>query len=250
MATPIPHLPPAYRLRTVDAGVDPFVHACAQIEFAADGDFYWCERADRLDCAIHLQPELSAQQAGVIVQVAMVGIGDAIGALAPPVLGVEFGWPDRLIVNGAVAGGIRLATAGTPNAETVPDWQVMGVTVVLQGDPSDRSPGMRPEVTTLSDEGASEISAAQLAESFSRHLLTWVHRWQVDGFAPISDAWLNRAFGHRELIDWRLAEGRATGRFIGLDEDGGLLLANEESGSPEYRTVALASAMTAPTWEL
>lgn len=248
--TRLPILPPAYRLHTVGADIDPFDAASAAAGIGADGDFHWADRADRMDCAILLHPELPAAAASTVVHVAMVGLGDALGALAPPAIAVQFGWPDRLIVNGALAGGLRLATAATDGPETVPAWQVLGASVAVIGDPDDPSPGLRPDTTTLHDEGAVAIDTATLAESFSRHFLAWVHCWHQEGFAPVCRSWLTRAAGYRERIDWPLPGLTLSGRPVGLDEEGGLLLGDGEDGREGVRSVPLAGALSRPRWTL
>ncbi len=249
MTTSEPHLPPAYRLVPLAEDADPFGSALASADSAEDGTLFWTTRPDRLDCAILLHPELPAAKAGLLAFVALVGLGDAIGALAPPVVGVEFGWPDRLLINGALAGGIRLSTADSGDTASIPAWQVLGIAVAILGDSRDPSPGLRPDTTTLHDEGAVEIDPVSLAESFSRHFLAWVHRWQEDGFAPVCDTWLSRAAGYQQPVDWRLNDTTVSGRFMGLDEEGGLLLASA-SGSSSYGTVPLAPALAVPTWTL
>lgn len=249
MTTNEPLLPPAYRLAPLAVGADPFGSALASADSTEDGTVFWSARPDRLDCAILLHPELPAAKAWLLAYVALVGLGDAIGALAPPVVGVEFGWPDRLLVNGALAGGIRLSTADGGDPASIPPWQVLGITVAILGDPRDPSPGLRPDTTTLHDESAVEIGPVSLAESFSRHFLAWVHRWQEDGFAPVCDTWLARAAGYRQSVDWRLNDITVSGRFMGLDNEGGLLLAVTD-GSSGYRTLPLAPALAVPTWTL
>ncbi len=250
MANNEPLLPPAYRLVSVPGDANPFASALGATGTGEDGEFFWSDRPDRLECAILLHPELPAAKAGLLAYVALVGLGDAIGALAPPEVAVEFGWPDRLMVNGALAGGIRIATAETTGADGAPDWQVLGITVAVIGDRQDLSPGSRPDVTTLYDEGAAEIAPVSLAESVSRHFLAWVHRWHEDGFTPICDSWLIRAVGYRQPIDWPMHDGALTGRFVGLDDEGGLLLAVGDSESSGFRTIPLGPALDRPNWAL
>ena len=249
MDTVSPLLPPAFRLVTLTAASDPVAEAVAGATAGEDGDFFWCDRPDRLDCAVLLHPEQPADPAAVVVHVAMAALGDAIGALAPPVVAVGFGWPDRLFVNAALAGGLRLVTAPSADASAPPPWQVLGVTVAVRGADGDPAPGLRPDTTTLHDEGGVDITAGSLAESFSRHFMAWVHRWQEDGFAPIRESWLSRADGYRQAIDWRLDGQAVAGRFIGLDDEGGLLLADEAAGAGS-RTVALTPHLERPSWSL
>jgi hypothetical protein len=49
----------------------------------------------------------------------------------------------------------------------------------------------------------------------SRHFLTWLRRWEEDGFRPVHDAWRARA---------EPAMTVGTAGFVGLDEDGRALL--------------------------
>ena len=83
MPRPLPLLPPAYRLVQLVSDDVPFDAACASASSGQDGDFFWSDRHDRLDCAILLHPELPASRAGLIAHTAMVGIGDAIGGHGP-----------------------------------------------------------------------------------------------------------------------------------------------------------------------
>lgn len=250
IAQAAPLLPPAYRLLHVAGDEPPFDAACQSSESGEDGDFFWSSRSDRLDCAILLHPELPERSAGILAYAALVGLGDAVGALAPPAVSVEFGWPDRLFINGAVAGGIRIATAATTGAGTVPAWQVLGLSVAIHGDRSDPSPGLKSEATTLYDEGAVDVTATALAESVSRHLLAWIHRWQEDGFAPVSESWLARAQGYRQEIAWELPTGPVSGRFVGIDEDGGVLLAAAGKEACDFTTIPLGPALRRPNWSL
>ena len=75
-------------------------------------------------------------------------------------------------------------------------------------------------MTTLADEGAGDLTAVRLAESITRHLLHWTHRWQEDGFAPVRMAWNERCFNRRQQASLVLAAGQFEGTVAGLDEDG------------------------------
>lgn len=242
---PAPLLPPVYSLQAIAARADPLAVAIAAAS-AEDGSFFLAPRPDRLDCAILLHPEVPLPAALWVVHVAMVGLGDAIGALAPPVVAVQFGWPDRLLVNGALAGGLRLATAEPELPGALPAWQVLAVTIAVTAAPDGAEPGLRRDTTTLHDEGGVDIEPTALAESFSRHFLAWVHRWQEDGHAPVAETWLARAAGYRERIDWELPGLSLHGRLLGLDDEGGLLVEADDG----HRAVSLAECLRQPSWAL
>ncbi len=135
-----------------------------------------------------------------------------------------------------------------PSTVEVPAWLVLGMTVAVAGDPADQSPGLRPETTTLHDEGWVGAAPVRLVEAFSRHFLSWVHRWQEDGLAPVAEAWTACAVGYRDRVDWDLPGLRIAGRPVGLDDRGGLLVEGE-SGRGQ-RSIPLERTLSGPTWVL
>jgi BirA family biotin operon repressor/biotin-[acetyl-CoA-carboxylase] ligase len=53
----------------------------------------------------------------------------------------------------------------------------------------------------------------------------WIRIWHGgDGFAPVREAWLERAGPLGEAISVNAASGPVSGTFAGLDDDGALLL--------------------------
>ena len=213
----LPVLPPVYRPEPVAPLADPFLRArFAAAHGAPDGALYWSRREDRMACALVLRPEGPAADSLPAALVAMLALGDAVSALAAPGVDLQLGWPDRLIVNGATAGRLR--------ADWEEGWIVLGLTVSVMLDP-DHEPGRTPDRTTLHDEGCGEITAAGLLESFSRHFLHWLDRWQEEGFGAVRSAWRARA-----------------GERAGLDDRGDLPPEPGEAG----RMLSLAAALKAP----
>ncbi len=239
-----PALPPLLTGVRVDAAVDPMTKAIAAAASGVDaGTLFWADREDRLDAAIVFAPETPLRQALPIFYAAAVGLGDALGALAPPEVAVTWVWPDRVRVNGADAGALRLAAA-TDDAKAEPDWLVVAVT--LQIDSLDQvhgcEPGRRPDVTSLRDEGCAELSRTRLLESWSRHLLVWTNRLLDDGFRPVHDAWRIRAERLGEPVTLSHQGRLRRGAFLGLDEDGAMLLRDAEG----TEALSLSGALAAP----
>jgi biotin-(acetyl-CoA carboxylase) ligase len=235
-----PAFPPVYE-PVAHRGKNAFDAACAlAAREPRDGVLLWSDRTDALDCALVLEPDRDEAEALLVAYVASVALGDALGALTPPVLPITFGWPDRIEANAGSVGGIRLGWAGPAPAEDGPRWLVLGVMLRIAADWSDDSPGRDVNRTTLQDEGCNELEARDLLEAFARHFVAWVSRWQEDGFAPVREAWLHRAGVYRE------AEGAApaAARILGIDDAGALLV--ERAGV--HRSLALAPALAHPTW--
>lgn len=161
-----------------------------------------------MSAALVLAPEHPLEQALTIIFAASLGVGDSLGALGPPELGVDYRWPAGIAVNGAACGGLRVAAPVRQVAEE-PDWLVIGVDLPLAPAPGE--PGLAPDRTALWAEGCAHIAALRLLESWSRHTLVWINRWVDDGFRPLHEAYWERC-----------ADRRKTG-VQGMDEHGNLI---------------------------
>jgi biotin-(acetyl-CoA carboxylase) ligase len=217
-----PSFPPLLRGRAVPPGADPMIEAARAARDGADpGLVVWSEDTATMRAALVLAPEMPlARAVGVVFAVAL-GFADSFGALAPPEIAVHFDWPGRIRINGARCGRVRaIAAPGAPSPE--PDWLVVGLEVACRPVGS-AEPGLDPDTTTLFDEGAGDIGAVALIESWARHSIVWINRFVDDGFAPVHAAWLakhDRSGQSRRLAD--------QGRVLGIDEAGGLLVATAD----------------------
>jgi len=219
-----PVFPPILHGEKTAAGQDPFAKAIAAANTAEGvpgGTVFWSPRDDVMDVAIVLAPEAELQAAQAMLFAVAVGLGDAVGALAPPEVAILWDWPDGIAVNGAACGRFRME-ASSRDLQTVPDWIAIGVT--LQRNPMMGEPGHRPDVTSLMDEGCADLTLPRLIESWSRHTLVWINRWLDDGFPPLHEAWRGRARGMGEQIALTHGGARQKGLFLGLDENGDMLL--------------------------
>jgi len=185
-----PNFPPGFEARLcLD---DPFIAAqAAGREGAPDGLLLWQDQADRLDAALLLRPIDPLGPSLTLAYTGMLGLIDGLAAVAPPETPVTYAWPDRLLVNEACVGGIRLAWGPPVEREGVqdaPDWVVLGIGVALSGAVSPDDPGHDLAYTDLAEEGAGNITAAMLLESFAHHFLHWLDRWQEEGLAGLSRA--------------------------------------------------------------
>lgn len=221
-----PFFPPLYHAFAVTADLDPFDRAIEMAGEGADpGTLLWSARQDVYECAVVLAPENSLEASLPVLLVASLGLGDALGTLIPPVVAVTFGWPDRIEVNGGLVGHIRMIVADTPNPTAVPEWLVIGFNLANAGTWQQRSDD-RQHLTTLTEEGC-QIDLLDLLESFSRHFLSWVNRWQSDGVQPVQQAWMSRAPELGKPIEI-MVDGRVRmGTFKGLNDQGGLELVDQ-----------------------
>lgn len=209
-----PVFPPLLTGHPVRGGEEPFERAQAMAALGCDaGSVVYNIQADRLRVAIVFAPEVPLQDAMAMLPLCAVGFQNALGALAPPEVAVHLGWDGLICVNGAKCGMFHVA-ASTTNPGEEPDWLVVGWDLALLQTGDD--PGKTPEVTALYDEGCAEVSPVKLVESWSRHMLTWLNRWQEDGNALLHGEWMGLLRGVGEPFE--------TGVFLGTDERFGMLI--------------------------
>ena len=222
-----PEFPPLLTGRRIMAGhslIEAAVAAAAGGELGA-GDALWNDDPARIELAIILEPEVPLQQAIQLLPLTMCAVGDCIGAMAPPQVGVMFRWPNTILVNGGDAGRVELVVSGDQPAG-VPDWMIAFVSMRFRHEADGTEPGnLSGDVTALAEEGCEELTTIQIMESCARHFLTWLNIWQDDGFKPVHLNWLERVEGRGEPVRI-IARDRALGSatVLNLDEDGNLLV--------------------------
>lgn len=242
-----PAFPPLFRPFAVTSEIDPFDRALSiAVEGAEAGTLLWSIAQEACECAVVLAPEQPLEPSLPIALVTALGVGDALGALVPPVVAVTYGWPDRIEVNGGVVGGVRLASAEVDDPNTVPDWMVVGFAVAMHGKWAEGEPGHDRRRTTLAEEGCGDVQTADLVEAFARHFLGWINRWQEDGVDPVRRAWLARATGLGAHIELDVGGRKVAGTFSGLTETGAIRLVKDGVA----QTVSLEEAMKVPTWSV
>ena len=231
-----PSFPPL--LSGVETGFEenPFQVAVNEAADAEPGSLYWSPRLDVLQAAILFAPDRPLGDAMAAVFVIACGLHDCLGALAPPETSVQHVWPNRILVNGGACGTI-FAAAPSRQLDGVPNWLVAGLELELAPIPGD--PGSEPDRTSLAEEGCGGLSQRQLLESWSRHTMAWIHRWTEDGTRPLFESWLVRAAGKEEARDFRVGAEAIHGRFLGLGEQGSLLVRSES----ETREFPLAAVL-------
>lgn len=229
--TPPLDLPPLYREVALREGGDAFAHACAIAARAGAGTLVWSRSYRRFDVAVVLEPDRPLGPARLALQAGMVALADMLAVHAPPETPLAFLWPDRIEIDGAAAGGVRLAWAEAAEGE-VPAWLVLHAGLRVAFDEG-VEPGMMPHVTSLLEQGFEPVEVGRLVESYARHLMAWLHEWQERGPRPLAEAYLAR-----------LAAPQAAKR--GIDPATGDLILRDETGRDER--LSLAAALASPSW--
>lgn len=226
-------LPPLFKGEAVPGGTDPFQRAAAMAIAGVDsGTVVHTISGGSLKASLILSPEVPLEQAMIMLPVCGLGFQAALGALGPPEVAVHLHWAGPIRVNGAVCGRLR-ARASQRDPAALPDWLVIALELDLHGDAT--RPGQHPGRTFLSEEGCGGIPPGDLLESWVRHTLYWINRWEEDGPRPAHTEWraLAQELGEPIVIDGE------TGTFVGVDENFGMLLRTGDT----TRLIPLSSRM-------
>ncbi|MFT8242746.1 biotin--[acetyl-CoA-carboxylase] ligase [Roseomonas sp. BN140053] len=184
----------------------------------------WESESGNLHLSVLLRPRTPLRLLPQWSLLAGVALVDALRAFLPdaerPRLRLK--WPNDVLLDGAKCAGILL-DAGTQGEE---GWLVIGCGANLTHAPA------------VASRATAHLAAAGIAappvELVAERLLDALGRWRrvqlLDGFAAIRAAWLERGPERGTLLTLRPQPGTGQlplgGRFEGLSEDGGLLLAS------------------------
>lgn len=212
----------------VKAGTAPFAYAEKGVRKGrlGAGDFVWSRRTNRVECALVLEPEVPLETAMEMVPLAMVAASDALGAIGPPQLALEFGWPFTLYANGAAFGHVRVAVAPQTALSEQPDWMVLGLSMALSYG-RNTEPGEDIKRTALMEEGCGDLDRTMIIEAFARHMLSWIDGWESDGFSVAAQSWFGKCLDRDKFVRLKFGNILREGKLIGLDDHGGALLKND-----------------------
>lgn len=230
-AEPI-HLPPPFTLVRLRESGDAFAHACRIAPESGAGTLVYVGRFDLAEFAVVLEPAEPLRSARRAFYAGMVALTDALRAYAPPSKPITIGWPDAVRIDGGLVGGGRLGWPSGAGEDAPPPWLVFAAmirTVAMNDD----DPGIHPLASALDQEGFGEAGAAQITESFARHLMLALDGWRVDGFDSVARDYLTRMPRERQTIQ-RI-------------DDGGDLL-TRRIGTDIIERSDLVRALAAPSW--
>jgi biotin-(acetyl-CoA carboxylase) ligase len=217
-------LPPLFRPLVLREVGDAFANATANAGALGAGALVYVGRFNLAEFAVVLEPEQPLHHARLAFYLGMVALADTLAALAPPEKPIMIAWPDAIRIDGGLVGGGRLGWPPETKEDAVPDWLVFGAAIRIASI-SESGPGLYPLATALQDEGFGEIGAERFIESFARHLMAAIDRWQDGGFSP-----LIREYAAR------------------LDKGAGIEIDGTGDAHSLSGTTRLLSALQQPTW--
>lgn len=176
----------------------------------------WISPPGNLYASLMLTEPSPAELAPQLSFVAALAVHDAIIECAP-MFGpaVTLKWPNDVLIGGAKVAGLLLESENTPAFSVV-----VGIGVNCNHAPE----GLPYPATGLQAAGAI-VPPDRLFSVLTSTMLYRLSQWQAGrNFPAIRRDWLARAAGLGEQIHVRLPERELNGRFMGLDENGRLLM--------------------------
>lgn len=180
----------------------------------------WVSPEGNLHLSVLLRPETHARDAAQIAFVMARAMGETLIPLLPGGVRLQYKWPNDILLNKAKACGLLLESGGTGGAI---DFVVAGIGLNIAAHPFDTP----YPATSLAALGCTGVSPDSILPMFLERLAEGWDAWRLNGFAPVRDAWLERAAGLGEAIEVRLERQTLRGVFEALDETGALMLRDE-----------------------
>ncbi|WP_093966945.1 biotin--[acetyl-CoA-carboxylase] ligase [Actibacterium lipolyticum] len=187
----------------------------------------WADPAGNFSATLVQRPGGPPEQVALRSFVASLALFDAFVAATGRANSFSLKWPNDVLLNGGKVAGILLESVG--NSVSVSHLAI-GIGVNLANTPTGPQVEARavPPVSLLSETG-SVVTPSEfldlLAPAYARH----EQRFSTYGFAPIREAWMQRAAKVGEVITARTATEEFTGTFEAVDETGNLILKTAQS---------------------
>lgn len=233
--------------RGFDGDTDPvWVMAHTQTGGRGRSGRGWVSMPGNLHASLLLRPGCSLASAAQLSLVAGVAAIDAIREAAAPatVAGLRVKWPNDILIADAKMGGILIeSTVQGANAELI---AVIGVGLNLAASPDDpvrktthlrEHLGAHLPTRAIGDERGDgrTIAPRAMLDRLASAMQLWLGHWDHGhGFKTIRDAWLERAGQQGESMTLNTGHGPVAGIFLGIDDDGALLMRDRAGRECRY----------------
>jgi len=203
----------AKRLAAEGAPEGTVVWARRQTQGRGRQDRTWMSPLGNLYCSLILRPGKPAAQIAQLGFAAALAAIEAIEPVAPSTRAM-LKWPNDVLMDDRKVAGILLE-AGDNGA-----WLVIGCGINIAHFPENVP---FPAISIVTATGF-QIAVEDVLSGFCAHFDLWYRHWKAEGFAPVREAWLARAYPVGTALNVRLPTASLTGTFRDLDGDGALVL--------------------------
>ncbi|HSZ50871.1 MAG TPA: biotin--[acetyl-CoA-carboxylase] ligase [Caulobacteraceae bacterium] len=204
--------------RRVDAGETGPLWITALWQTAGKGrrGRTWRSGSGNLAATLLMSTRKPPLEAAQVAFVAALAVAD-LAATYAPASKVSLKWPNDTLLAGRKLSGI-LVESGPSLAGL---WLAVGIGVNLAEAPNDVE---RPATALADYMDGPPPGPSEALEILSKAFERWRDLWEIAGFAPIAEAWTERAHGLGQACSARLPGETVDGVAEGLDLDGALRL--------------------------
>lgn len=189
--------------------------------------------------SVILRPDISPVFAPQLTLVAAVAVAETISKyLNPPSphLGTDFKsvpmdisvkWPNDILINSKKVSGIL--TEMISEMDKI-NFVIIGIGVNVNMTQKMFPDALKPIATSLQEETGRDISRTDFIQMLYLNLETWYKKYLKHGFAPVRKAWTGYFSMAGKRVRVQQMGKTAEGIALGIDNDGALLL-REENGN-------------------
>jgi BirA family biotin operon repressor/biotin-[acetyl-CoA-carboxylase] ligase len=183
----------------------------------------WISEAGNLYCSVILCPKCPLSQVSQLSFVIALAVGNTIIPYLTDIELLSYKWPNDLLLQKEKVAGILIETE-SQKVELAAAC-VVGIGLNLNIVPEHAA----YPVTALKNHSKFPLDHDVVFSKLLAQIANQYQIWQQEGFAPIREAWLERAhdLGQEMLIT--VGQNQIHGQFMGLSPEGALLL-KEENG--------------------
>jgi BirA family transcriptional regulator, biotin operon repressor / biotin---[acetyl-CoA-carboxylase] ligase len=205
--------------RRAEAGETGPVWIAAASQTAGRGrrDRSWSTQRGNLAATLLMvtdAPPAEAAQYSFVAALAAAELADT--CLGPDIARLK--WPNDVLIHRRKAVGILVESGSRPDGRL---WLAVGIGVNLAHAPQDVE---RPAASFAEHMAGPPPAPLAALDVLATRFEAWRHAWATQGFAPIAEAWTQRALGLGERCEARLPNRTLHGVAEGLDPDGALWL--------------------------
>ncbi|OAG72741.1 biotin--[acetyl-CoA-carboxylase] synthetase [Gluconobacter japonicus] len=176
----------------------------------------WVDPGGNLAISLLFRPEKSTDFLAAIPFLTALSIYETARQFSSGEADFMLKWPNDLLLSERKMAGVLIEAGGSADHK----WVVVGIGANLR---------QAPQIEGRKLSALSEVAVAPDPAVFGRSLTLqmdhWIAIWEAQGFAPIREAWLERAHPVGRHLAVQRGETYISGSFSGLDEQGRLFLA-------------------------
>jgi len=170
-----------------------------------------------------LRPEMPSHRAGLIPFIASVSIAEAIENKLN--LQPDMKWPNDLLLGGKKCCGI-LSEAEFVNNKI--KFIILGIGINVNHNPNDFPDELKNIATSLRIQSEKRVDRADLLAEILFRLEQNYQNIKVSGFEETLSNWKRRCSKFKKRVVIEMEGQKLSGKFIDLDEGGGLILKTEK----------------------